>query len=427
MNNMNIPYSIEAEKSVLGCILTNNSTLDELINTLSEKDFYDKANSKIYSTMVDFYNQDKICDLVTLSNSGIEIEYLVQLADSVFSSQSAKHHAGIVKGKSIRRQMIQSAQEIIEMALNGEYETIVDFKNDALQKMDIDVNDVKTSDTSIKDITLNVLGVIEDKCMYPDKEYPKYGYKWLDAVMGGVKNSLTILAARPSIGKTAFCLNIAEKQADQGKGVAIFSLEMDKDQLVERMLSSYSLVQYDKILKPLKLNENEQDKVFQRGMIMAQQNIHIFDNVSTIEGIRSQCRQLKVKNKLDYVIVDYLQLCDTMKKTSNTNDRISYMSRQFKLMQKEFRVPFLVLSQLSRENEKVERRPKLTDLRDSGSIEQDADNVWFLHDETYGKYVKDQENGSTPVELIIAKQRAGQRDIYKEFKFYKQVQKFRED
>jgi replicative DNA helicase len=420
-----LPHNQEAEQSVLGCILSKESLIADIAHNLIETDFYNPAHQEIYNIMLKLYNDSKAIDVITVSNEGADIEYLTNLADIVPTTENIKQYISIIKGKSLRRQYVASGQKIIDMAVNGQYDNMTDFKNDVLSAVDIDVKDNKEQENNIKQLVPKVIEGLDKKYNEKETTYKKYGYYWIDKWTSGVRIGLTYLAARPSVGKTAFSLNILDHLSSQGMKVSMFNLEMEKEQLVERMLSIRTKLQYEKVLKPWSMNENDWEKVAESGQLAAH-DIYIYDTIFKIEEIKSICRDLKAKGQLDYVIVDYLQLCETMKKCSGPNDRVSHISRQFKIMQKELKVPFLVLSQLSRANEHDNRRPKLTDLRDSGSLEQDADNVFFLHDPKAGEYENANDEAPQEVEFIIAKQRSGRRDIFTTLKFYKQTQIFSE-
>lgn len=420
-----LPHNQEAEQSVLGCILTKESLIADIAHNLTETDFFNIAHKEIYNIMLKLYNDNKTIDIITVSNEGADIEYLINLADIVPTTENIKQYINILKGKSLRRQYILAGQKIIDMAVNGQYDNMTDFKNDVLSTVDIDVKDNKDQENNIKQLVPKVIEGLDKRYNAKEINYKKYGYYWIDKWTSGVRVGLTYLAARPSVGKTAFSLNILDHLVSQGMKVAMFNLEMEKEQLVERMVSIRTNLQYEKVLKPWNMNDNDWKKVAESSKLAAH-DIYIYDTVFKIEEIKSICRELKAKDQLDYVIVDYLQLCETMKKCSGTNERVSHISRQFKIMQKELKVPFLVLSQLNRANEYNNRRPKLTDLRDSGSLEQDADNVFFLHDPKAGEYESASDEAPQEVEFIIAKQRSGRRDIFTTLKFHKQTQIFSE-
>lgn len=421
------PQNIEAEEGVIASLLTDKALLSEIIPILAAEDFYREDLQNIYKIIVDTFNFHKPVDIITVADKlGMEhLDYLVNITNRLVTSQNAKHYAGIVKGKSIRRQYIDRAKKIIDLAYDGDYDTVTDFKNDVLQQIDVDVKDQSKEKNTVENVVNSTLNRIEGRYKNTNPSKLLYGYPWLDKMTGGAHGSeLTIVAARPSIGKTAFSSNVAINIASKGNAVAMFNLEMDKESLIERALANESGVDGQRIRYGKTLTDDDWAKLGMVGAEIASYKINLYDTVFKLEDIRAECRSLKNKNLLDFVVVDYLQLVDTTKKTTGNTERVTYLSRQFKLMAKEFKVPIWLLSQLNRSNEHDNRRPKLTDLRDSGSIEQDADNVIFLHDENYGKYTEDMDDKTVPIELIIAKQRNGKRDVYREIGFRKSVQRF---
>jgi len=423
------PQNIEAEEGVIASLLSDKELLPEILPMLTAEDFYREDLQNIYQIIVDIFNSHKPVDIITVSDKlGMgHLEYFANITNRLTTPQNAKYYAGIVKGKSIRRQYIDRAKRIIDLAYEGQYDTVTDFKNDVLQQIDIDIKDHTKEQNTIEYVVNSTLNKIEGRYKNTNPSKLLYGFPWLDKMTGGAHNSeLTIIAARPSIGKTAFSSNVAINIASKGNSVAMFNLEMDKESLIERTLANESGVDGQRIRYGKTLTDDDWAKLGMVGAEISSYKINLYDTVFKLEDIRAECRSLKNKNKLDFIVVDYLQLVDTTKKTTGNTDRVSYLSRQFKLMAKEFKVPIWLLSQLNRSNEHDNRRPKLIDLRDSGSIEQDADNVIFLHDENYGKYTEDMDDKTVPIELIIAKQRNGKRDVYKEIGFRKSVQRFME-
>jgi replicative DNA helicase len=421
------PQNIEAEEGVIASLLLDKELLSEIIPMLAAEDFYREDLQNIYKTIAETFNSHKPVDIITVADKlGMEhLDYLTNITNRLVTPQNAKHYAGIVKGKSIRRQYIDRAKKVIDLAYSGDYETVTDFKNDIFQLLDVDIKDQSKEKNTIEYVVNSTLNRIEGRYKNTNPSKLLYGFPWLDKMTGGAHGSdLTIIAARPSIGKTAFSSNVAINIASKGNAVAMFNLEMDKESLIERTLANESGVDGQRIRYGKTLTDDDWAKLGMVGAEIGSYKINLYDTVFKLEDIRAECRSLKNKNMLDFVVVDYLQLVDTTKKTTGNTDRVSYLSRQFKLMAKEFKVPIWLLSQLNRSNEHDNRRPKLIDLRDSGSIEQDADNVIFLHDENYGKYTEDMDDQTVPIELIIAKQRNGKRDIYREIGFRKSVQRF---
>lgn len=421
------PQNIEAEEGVLASLLNDKDILPEIIPMLKADDFYKEEHKVIYQIITDLYNSHKTIDVITVSDKmgGNWLEYFARITNKLPTPQNAKYYAGIVKGKAIRREYIARANQVIDMAYDGQYENIIDFRNDVMQKMDVEVRDPKKEENDTINIVNSTLSKIESRYNAKDPGKMKYGYSWLDKMTGGAHNGeLTIIAARPSVGKTTFASNVGIKIAYRGNAVAMFNLEMDKENLMEKILANEANVESQRIRYGKTLDNVDWEKLGSAASDIANLKIRIYDNLFRIEEIRAECRNLKNKGELDFVIIDYLQLAETMRKTTSVNDRVSFLSRQFKLLAKELRVPVWLLSQLNRSNEHDNRRPKLIDLRDSGSIEQDADNVYFLHDANYGKYGEDMDNTIVPIELIIAKQRNGKRDVYTEIGFIKSLQRF---
>lgn len=423
------PHSVEAEECVLASLMVDSDVLPVILPMLNPEDFYTPQHNEVYKAITELYNSRQPVDIISVDIKLGEdkLAYLAEITSKLTTSQNAKYYAGIVKGKAIRRQKIEKAKKVIDASYDGEYETITDFLNDTNQIMAIDIRDPHKEQSDMQNVVLSTLNRIEGR--YTNKNPSKllYGYPWLDRMTGGAHSSeLTIVAARPSVGKSAFSCNVAMKIAERGNYVAVFNLEMDKESLMERVLAHEANVDGQRIKAGNALTDDDWKVIGMVSAAISEYKIKWYDSIFKLEDIRAELRSLKNKGNLDFVVVDYLQLVDTSKKTSGTTERVSYLSRQFKLMAKEFKVPIWLLSQLNRANEHDNRRPKLIDLRDSGSIEQDADNVFFLHDENYGKYTEDMDDKVVPIELIIAKQRNGKRDVYKEVGFKKSTQAFLE-
>lgn len=418
----NIPNDSNAEKAVLGCMLFSTEAVEVAISRLKVDDFYTPIHKKIFANMIELHSKGLAVDVISLENKSTDIEYLVNLANIVPTETRLNNYIDIVYKNSFKRELITSCHKIIQTA-QDKNEDILDLKSQAMQLIDIPL-EIKQDNNDMSHLLQKLKKEMQAK-KNDDASFLKYGFKWLDMVTGGVRTGLTYLAARPSIGKTAFALNIATNLMKQSQKVVMFSLEMQDQSIVERMISSYGQIKYDKILKPW-LMEQDDWRLYET-RLKELENFHfkVFDKVNKIEQMRGILQQEKSKNGLDYVIIDHIHLCETRQKTNGLYEKISYISRQFKLMQMELKVPFLVLVQLGRDPDKEKRQPKLTDLRDSGSLEQDADNVLFLYSKTAGEYDNTLEDG-IDTDLIIGKQRAGKRDIWTTMKFYKNTQKFYE-
>ncbi len=431
MNTLRVPpNSIEAEESILGAAMLDNKITIDIIQQIEQQDFYSLENQAIFEAISHLNSLNKPIDIITVSEelkalNKLEdvggLEHLSELVTNIITTANIKTYIQMVRSKSIRRKFINACMTIINYAYDGVYETISDFKADALKQIDIPIGE-KTSIT-IREITETVMQNIDERCNQSGVKLP-YGLMWLDKVTGGAHNTdLTIIAARPSVGKTSLAMQFGLNFARKNNHVGIFSLEMGSDQLVERLIANEGLIHLDRLRYPKNIQDSDFIKLGQAVAYINNLNLHIYDDIFKVESIRAKCMELKVNGNLDVVIIDYLQLVESIHKKSSENERIGYISRQLKMLAKELRVPVILLSQLTRENEKDNRRPKLTDLRSSGSIEQDADNVIFLHDANYGNYEQEQTN-NYDVELIIAKQRNGLRDIYTNIKFYKDTQRW---
>ena len=415
------PQDLRAESSVLGSCMLERNACDYACRVLTTEDFMGPTHKDIFSIIKSMYDANEPIDFLTVNAKFDNVQMLSDICTSVVTSTHIKAHCNIILSKSIRRKYIKASQKILDMAYEGEFETMTDFRNEVMAEIDIPVRKDKKRMTHIKDILEQVMYKLETN--NSDVSMMKTGYKWLDTNLGGMKNNYTLLGARPSIGKSTLAINIMLNLALKRHKVAMFNLEMSKEDIVEKMLSIVSVVQNEKIRNSWLLNDDDWKMIGTNMNKLFTSNIHIYDDVFDIEDIRYECRDLANKGELDCVFIDYLQLCNTKKKTNSTNERVSHISRHFKLMQKEFNVPFWVLSQLSRDSSKEKnRRPILTDLRDSGSIEQDADTVIFLHDDTYNNYDEGGED-VTDLTVIISKQRLGRRDIHSKLKYYKSTQK----
>jgi replicative DNA helicase len=394
------PQAPELEEAVLGVIMLERDKLEIVFSILPEPEcFYLDKNQNIYSAIKDMYVKGMQIDLLTITdelrrNEVLELiggaYYLTQLAMSVVSGAHVESHARIIKEKFIQRELIRVAGQIIGDA----YEDSTDVF-DLLDKADQELskltqNQVKKDFKHISKPTKKVLDEMSDKRMM-EVEFTgtPTGFREVDACTGGWQNTdLIILAARPGVGKTAFVLNLALNAAmDQNSpsAVAIFSLEMGADQLIQRMLANISEVELKKIRIPIRMTDSEFDKVIGKGPVLSQIPIFI-DDTPALSGLelRAKSRRLKNKHDIQLLIIDYLQLMDGDSgkggKSFNREGEISKITRDLKSLAKELEIPIIALSQLNRDVEKrAKNRPMLSDLRESGSIEQDADLVMFLY------------------------------------------------
>jgi replicative DNA helicase len=412
----------EAEKIILGCMMIDVKDLSLCMKKLVTADFANELYSRIFDVCCALYSNNEQVDIITVSDKLGDYDCLSAILDAYVTSANLKSCISIVKSLSIKRQHIKAAEEIINITHEGNFETIQEYKNTLMSIIDIEIKDIRKTKTKLQDIASDVITTLksEEEIGIP------YGLNFLDDFVGGAyKQELTILGARPSIGKTALSIQVAINIAKMNKHVAIFSLEMSKEQIVNRILSSAGKVIHSKLKNRKKMMDSD-FIALEMAIKKLPGNVNIYDNVLTIEEIRGELRTLHNAGMLDFVVIDYMQLVETTRKVGNSNERVSYISRQFKLLAKEFDIPVWVLSQFSRAGEKVDKQkarpPILSDLRDSGSIEQDADNVFFLHDESneYSEEIIEQQE----LMFIIAKQRSGERKIMKRINFNRDYQKF---
>lgn len=412
-----IPKNIEAEEAVLGSILINQETIYGVSELLDIEDFYRKSHRTIFKVMLDLNTTKKAIDIITLTDylthiSKLEevggIAFITSLANKVPSTANLKHYINIVKEKSMLRNIVHIAEYMENMGYDSESidtpETILDKAEQLLSKLTKKL--VTTKVNNIKEQTLNAYVDIENIINYKGELLGlETGLQDLDSFLQGLKNSdFMILAARPSMGKTAFALNIASYLSiKKDTPVAFFSLEMSSNQLIHRIFSSYGLIPLFN-LKSGNLDDAHTQKLIKVSNKLSQSKLIINDEISNLMSLRSIARKLKRENDIKLIIIDYLQLLEGTRR-ENRNLEISEISRSLKILAKELDIPIIALSQLSRSVESRQvKKPMLSDLRESGSLEQDADIVMFLYREDY--YNPETENKNI-TDVIIAKNRNG--------------------
>ena len=418
-----MPFSPEAEQSVLGAILLDSSCLDRVTEFLPRPDyFYQVNNALIYEVMLDLFTTGRPVDFVTVleqlkQNDSFDEStgkvYLMQLAQIVPSISNVESYAKIVRDKYDVRTLILAAREILEDASQGaaDASTLLDSAEQRI--FDIRRGKNMQGLQPLNEVIIETFDRL-DRLNSPDRDLYKgipTGIRELDDTITGLNRSdLIILAARPGMGKTSFALNIARHAAVTAqKRVAFFSLEMAREQLASRLLATESLVSGTK-LRTGELNDGEWARLIEGGDILSKASIYLDDNSSiTVPEMKAKIRRLK---NVDLVIIDYLQLMNSAKRIDNRVQEISEITRNLKIMAKELNIPVIALSQLARGSEKrTEHRPVLSDLRDSGSIEQDADIVLFLYRENYYQNDADapkEDEDMNSGECIVAKNRHGE-------------------
>ena len=412
------PNDIEAEQAVLGSMLTDKDAVVAAIEVLKEEDFYREDNKAIYGAILNLYNRAEPVDIITLKDELLSIgkfdsvgglEYLAELPEKVPTTANVDRYIKIVEEKSLLRSLIKTANEIITLGYNPT-EDVEDIM-DAAEKKIFNIMQSKNQKgySPIKEILIDTLTQLEQ--LYNQKKHVTgvpTGFASLDYKTAGLHNSdLILIAARPAMGKSAFALNIATNAAVRGKvPVAIFSLEMSKEQMVNRILCSEAMVDSNKV-RTGKIEEQDWMKLAGALGPLSESEIYIDDTpgISVME-IRAKCRKLKLEKNIGLVIIDYLQLVQASNnKKGSREQEISEISRSLKILAKEINVPVIALSQLSRAPEqRPDHRPMLSDLRESGAIEQDADIVMFLYRDDYYNQESEKKNVA---EVIMAKHRAG--------------------
>ncbi len=414
-----LPHSIEAEQAVVGAMLMDRDAILTSSEIISGEDFYQTAYGVIFEAVVEIYNEGKPVDLITLQERLKEkdvpaeissLEFVRDLVTAVPTSANVKYYAEIVAEKSMLRRLIKLNDEISNMCYLGKepMEAVLETTEKKVFEL---VQKRNTGDfVPIKDVVLNALEKIEiaSKTSGSVTGIPT-GFLDLDYKMAGLQPSdLILVAARPSMGKTAFVLNIAQHVAFKAdKAVAIFSLEMSKEQLVNRLFALEAQVD-SQSLRTGNLKDEDWEKLIESAGIIGKSKLIIDDTPGiSISELRSKCRKFKLEQGLDLIIIDYLQLMTGRVggRSESRQQEISDISRSLKGLARELNVPVIALSQLSRAVEqRPDHRPMLSDLRESGAIEQDADVVMFIYRDDY--YNKDTELKNV-AEIIIAKQRNG--------------------
>ena len=412
-----IPNNIEAEEAVLGSILINQETIYGVSELLDIEDFYRKSHRTIFKVMLDLNTTKKAIDIITLTDylthiSKLEevggIAFITSLANKVPSTANLKHYINIVKEKSMLRNIINIAEHMESMSYDNEQldtpEVILDKTEQMISRLTKKM--IVTKVDNIQGQTLKAYMDIENIINNKDELLGlETGLYDLDNFLQGLKNSdFMILAARPSMGKTAFALNIASYLSiKKDTPVAFFSLEMSSNQLIHRIFSSYGLIPLFN-LKSGNLDDAHTQKLIKVSNKLSQSKLIINDEISNLMSLRSIARKLKRENDIKLIIIDYLQLLEGTRR-ENRNLEISEISRSLKILAKELDIPIIALSQLSRSVESRQvKKPMLSDLRESGSLEQDADIVMFLYREDY--YNPETENKNI-TDVIIAKNRNG--------------------
>ena len=413
-----VPQSMEAEQAVLGSMLIDSRCVSEVIGILKPEDFYLRQNREIFETIYSMFNYSQVIDPVTVLNKmkeaglydeAVTSKYLMQLMEITPTAANVKQYACIVRDKALLRQVSEAATEINETVYEG-----VGSAEDILEAAEKKIFALRKGNgaDALERISTVLVKLFDrlNELAQSDSEFPgePTGLRDLDKRINGLnKSDLILIAARPGMGKTSMALNILSNVAKKtGKTVAFFSLEMSREQLAMRLVSNESFVDNQKLVTG-KLNEEEWGKIGVAASALSQTDIRVDDNPTiTVAEMNALCRRL---DNLGLVVIDYLQLMTSSGSGKNSDNRVqvvSDISRSLKIMAKELNVPVVCLSQLSRANEsRADKRPMLSDLRESGAIEQDADQVLFLYRDDYYNENSEEKNVA---ECIVAKNRHGE-------------------
>lgn len=413
MNDSNraLPSSVETEQTLLGNIINNTTNFIEADEMLDETDFYVDKHKKLYKAIKNLINKGVSIDLVTLleylKNNNLIGEcggtsYITELATAGLGYSLTKEYAQIIKEKAKRRKLIQSGRELMIQGFDSDL-------NELVEKISGDLFNIIASKSkdiiSIQDAMESTFVELEERFKNQGKlRGLSTGFKEIDRLSSGlIKTDLVIVAARPSMGKTAFALNIGQAVSQYGS-VVIFSIEMSCAQLMDRLLSARCLIDF-KNIREGNLSDDEWNKILNEAAVLKDRKLYIDDNTRLLNDIKAKCRKLKLQKGLDLVIIDYLQLIKVNKKIQVREQEVSYISQELKALAKELDITIIALSQLSRAvDSRADHRPIMSDLRESGSIEQDADIIHFLYrDEYYNKQTEDKNIA----EIITAKNRNG--------------------
>lgn len=413
------PHNLEAEQAVLGGVFLKNEVFHELVDIIGPHDFYSPVHRIIFEAFQELFRKNRPMDLLTVQEE-LHLQgqldeiggavYLAELADSTVAAANSPFHAKIVRDRSIQRQLIETASAIIEDCFEGRSD--VGAMLDSAEQKIFEITEQQSNKTYMgsKELLQHVFDNLTE--LLNRKELVTgvpTGYNDVNEITAGLQpTDLIILAARPAMGKTSFALNLAlNAAADYGVPTAVFSLEMGMDQLMMRMLSTQARVNLANMRRGY-LDDSDWAKLYDAGDHLSQAPIYIDDtpSISTLE-LRARCRRLKADKDLGLVVVDYLQLMRAGRRIDSREQEISEISRTLKALAKELKVPVVALSQLNRKvEERPDKRPKLSDLRESGAIEQDADMIMFLYRDSVYNDAPDNPKANI-AEVIIGKHRNG--------------------
>ncbi len=411
------PNNLEAEQTVLGTLMIDNTTIERSLNNINPDDFYYLANSEIFDAIRNLFQKKISVDIITVGDELKKrgkldevggLEYLASLTDNILSTKNIGDYFNIIKEKSLLRKLISVAGDLVEKGYseNDEAHKLLDLAESKI--FSLNQSGGSTELHPVREVILDVFEQIGERAALKSGiTGVDTGFDHLNKMTAGLQRSdLILIAARPAMGKTAFALNVAMNAAKKGNSVALFSLEMSKEQYVQRLISLESLIESTK-LRTGNLEDDDWNKLSETMVDMNETSIYIDDAASiSLFDLMSKCRRLKSNKGLDVIIIDYLQLMTLGGKAESRQQEISSISRGLKQLARDLNCPVVALSQLSRAVEQREnKRPLLSDLRESGAIEQDADIVMMLYRDEY--YLKEESQKKGIAEVIIAKHRNG--------------------
>ena len=407
----------ELEKSIVGCLLLDNSLIPSC--SIKPECFSVAIYRKLYEEILTVYEQKGIADITVLKST--DIDSLVEIMNFVPTASNFNFYKKELLEIASKRDFISMLDKLKASAIHSDSNIEV-LKTEALSKLnEIQVDDEAKKNPSLCSVLARATDILEQRQNNNDKIL-SWGLEWLDNKTGGVKAELTCIGARPSVGKSAFAIQTALTVAKQGKSVAMFSLEMTDTSIANRFIVNDAGIPKHLFDKKEKIPDEIWFKIGLSTARLSKLKLNLYDDKFYVEEILLACEEQRSKMGLDMVVLDYLQLCETRQRFNSTNDRVSYISRQIKKYQNKLGIPFIILSQLNRAS--VQKTlPMLSDLRDSGALEQDSNNVFFLHADA-------NDPDSNPfdeykeVKLIIAKQRDGENNTMHNFKFYGNTQRF---
>jgi replicative DNA helicase len=400
--------------------MLDNVTCNAVFEKLVTDDLMRQEHKTLFDEILVMHKCGEPFDVITLQ--ALDIVDRMEMVDSVVSTSSLSYYLKVVKDLSTRRTLIRKLEGLRMQALDTQNE--LETLTPGLTEM-ANVLEMAEKDDAERNNIINILDEttanLERQYQNNVELYKKWGFSWIDSNTGGVKPALTILAARPGVGKSAFVINLINNLGKQGVKIAFFGLEMSNEENVIRLMSANGKIQKRQMDEPRTLNDDAWISIGQTAARLSEYSVKMFDDIYDVDRILSKCKQLKDKEGLDFVAIDYLQLLEIQGKFGTTNDKISTITRKLKKFQQNNKIHLMLLSQFNRDSGKQEM-PQLHNLRDSGAIEQDADNVWALHNDS--STVAATTPDFVELKLIILKQRAGKSNIARNLKFYGQTMQF---